>query len=375
MSKVQADICHFEPSDVSRLILALTFTSLFTTSLVVILRLLSKAVNRSEFKADDFILVAALILSLPAVTSAIKLYIGEIFYVIVLGLTKFSILFLYIQIFAAYVRFRYFAICLGIYIIVGTSVISLLTIFQCKPLAYFWDRDLHGTCMSIGGVAYANSAFSITSDVFLIALPMPILINLNMGLRRKIEVALILSLGSFGCVVSMVRLKALRTAHFGISTDTTHDYILPVIWTALELAVAMSCACLPAIRNLWSRLCARKKASIVCDPTPDTSGASIPRPRIKPWAAASTIMDDDITTLITQSPPSYELDQRVHQPHRHGEHEAPPQTYTSSSQMTWSSAEGSEVGNIQGNWPITSTPRKGSSSKGESEIYIFPGII
>ncbi|RDW71799.1 hypothetical protein BP5796_07833 [Coleophoma crateriformis] len=292
-----------------------------------------------------------------------------------------------------------------------------------------------------------------------------------MDLRRKIEVGLILSLGSFGCVVSMVRLKALRTAHFGVSTDTTHDYILPVIWTALELAVAMSCACLPAIRNLWLRMCSRKKASIVSVPTPGTSGSSNPKPRIKPYAGVSTIMDDDNSTLITQPAPSYELDQyvnqphrhepeqrvnqphrheleqrvnqphrreleqrvnqahrheldqyvnqryrheleqrvhqphrheleqRVHQPHRHeleqrvnqphrheldqyvnqrhrhDEHGATTQTYTGPSQMTWYRAEEGEVGEIEGNWPIASSPRKSAFSKGESEIHIFPGRI
>lgn len=66
VAKVQADACHLRPNDVSGLILALTFASLFFTSSVVILRLISKGSNQSNFKADDFIVTAALVRSLAA---------------------------------------------------------------------------------------------------------------------------------------------------------------------------------------------------------------------------------------------------------------------------------------------------------------------
>lgn len=50
----------------------------------------------------------------------------------------------------------------------------------------------------------------------------------------------------------MIRLKSLLS--FGSSLDPTWDYVDAVEWTTLELAVAMICACLPAIRNLLVRL-------------------------------------------------------------------------------------------------------------------------
>jgi hypothetical protein len=50
----------------------------------------------------------------------------------------------------------------------------------------------------------------------------------------------------------MIRLKALLS--FGNSIDPTWDYVDAVTWTSLELAIAMICACLPAIRNLLIRL-------------------------------------------------------------------------------------------------------------------------
>jgi hypothetical protein len=74
---------------------------------------------------------------------------------------------------------------------------------------------------------------------------------------------------SSGCIISMVRLKSLLS--FGNSIDpsckfpipqTTRsplidhsgDYVDAVAWTSLELAIAMICGFLPAIRNLLIRL-------------------------------------------------------------------------------------------------------------------------
>jgi hypothetical protein len=41
---------------------------------------------------------------------------------------------------------------------------------------------------------------------------------------------------------------------FGNSIDPSWDYVFVVIWTGLELAVAMIASCLPALRNLFIRL-------------------------------------------------------------------------------------------------------------------------
>jgi hypothetical protein len=41
---------------------------------------------------------------------------------------------------------------------------------------------------------------------------------------------------------------------FGNSIDPSWDYVFVVIWTALELGVAMIASCLPALRSLFLRL-------------------------------------------------------------------------------------------------------------------------
>lgn len=55
-----------------------------------------------------------------------------------------------------------------------------------------------------------------------------------------------------GCIVSAVRLRILLG--FGNSIDPTWDYVFVVIWTAIELGVAIVLSCLPAIRVLLIRV-------------------------------------------------------------------------------------------------------------------------
>ena len=55
-----------------------------------------------------------------------------------------------------------------------------------------------------------------------------------------------------GTIISAIRLRALLI--FGNSIDPSWDYVFVVIWTALELGVALIASCLPALRSLLLRL-------------------------------------------------------------------------------------------------------------------------
>jgi hypothetical protein len=178
-------------------------------------------------------------------------YIAEIFYVLILGLVKISLLLFYLRIFP-YTSFRIAAWSVFAFIIISDLAIIFLTIFSCKPVRYFWNKDIHGgKCINITALAYANGALAIAQDVIILVLPLIYLPRMNMHLRKKIGVAFMFVVGSFGCITSMVRMKYL--AKFGNSIDPTWDYVDVFIWTALELAAGFVCACLPSIRNLLSR--------------------------------------------------------------------------------------------------------------------------
>ncbi|KAH8752324.1 integral membrane protein [Hyaloscypha sp. PMI_1271] len=208
-----------------------------------------------------------------------SLYIAESFYVVTLAPTKISVLLLYLRIFP-HESFRYAASATIGMIALSTVVIFFMTVFSCHPVAFFWNRDIRGgTCININKLAYANSAMSIIQDLLIVALPLPVLVKLNMGKKKKIGVGFMFTVGSFGCVVSMIRLKSLLS--FGNSLDPSSnllpgDYVDVVIWTIAELAVAMVCSCFPAMRNLLMRIYPRAFLSSIRH-TNDKTPASIPQ--------------------------------------------------------------------------------------------------
>lgn len=57
------------------------------------------------------------------------------------------------------------------------------------------------------------------------------------------------------CVTSMIRLK--HIGNFGDMTDPTWDNVDISIWSVIENAVAVICACLPALRPLLNRVLPR----------------------------------------------------------------------------------------------------------------------
>lgn len=112
-----------------------------------------------------------------------------------MGLVKASLVIFYLQIFEQR-RFRH--VCFGVlsYIAVSTIIIQFLTIFSCKPIRSFWNRDIKGTCLNINAIAYANSANAILQDLIILILPMPSLFKLKMKIWRKVAVGLMFAVGT-----------------------------------------------------------------------------------------------------------------------------------------------------------------------------------
>jgi hypothetical protein len=160
---------------------------------------------------------------------------------------KVSLVFFYLEIFTTR-QFRLSAYVVLAYIIVNSLVIFFLTVFSCMPLSAFWNRDQRGKCLDIQALAYANSASAIIQDIILLILPLVFIRRLQMKRYRKVAVGLMFSIGTFGCIATIVRLRTLL--RFKMSIDPTWDYVPVTIWTELELLAGFSCVSLPSIRIL-----------------------------------------------------------------------------------------------------------------------------
>lgn len=84
----------------------------------------------------------------------------------------------------------------------GFAYIIVVT-FQCLPVSYSWTRwdgEHSGTCINVNTATWAASAINIFIDLTIIILPMPMLIRMNLSLRKKVQVVAMFSVGLL-CVI------------------------------------------------------------------------------------------------------------------------------------------------------------------------------
>lgn len=92
-----------------------------------------------------------------------------------------------------------------IWIIYGVMAITVLTgivfffvtVFQCKPVYYFWDRSHEGTCIPmevIIALTYLYSACSVVCDFTFALLPLALIWKLNMNKKSKIALIPIMAM-------------------------------------------------------------------------------------------------------------------------------------------------------------------------------------
>ncbi|KIN06776.1 hypothetical protein OIDMADRAFT_65100, partial [Oidiodendron maius Zn] len=183
------------------------------------------------------------------ISSLAKLYyVSQILYLLVLHMTKASILLLFLRIFPDR-HFRLVTkICLG-WLVSLTAAFTIAIALQCVPASVIWDTNVKGRCINSMVLIYAAAAFSIFEDIVIILLPVRELRNLNLRSGKKFSVIFVFVFGSFACVTSIVRLTYINDYSFQ-SLDTT--YVL--IWSFLEIYTAMICGCLMTIRPLLTLL-------------------------------------------------------------------------------------------------------------------------
>jgi hypothetical protein len=143
-------------------------------------------------------------------------------YHVTLALIKVSLVLFYLEIFNS-PGFTVSAYCVLVFITINSLVIFFFTIFICTPVSFFWDRDIKGKCMDIQALAYASSASAIVQDFVFLILLLVFIRNLQVKRYRKIGAAVMFSVGSFGCIITILRLHTLTT--FKVSIDPTWDYV------------------------------------------------------------------------------------------------------------------------------------------------------
>lgn len=132
----------------------------------------------------------------------------------------------------------------------GITLITYLSMI-CLPIQRLWDPTVEGHCIDFVPAFFAPAVINMITDFTIFVLPLPAIRQLQLPLRQKIILALILCLGLFTCIISIVRLSTLDAA--ATSADTTWDNTGAALWSYLELTVAIVAACLPTLRPFVTR--------------------------------------------------------------------------------------------------------------------------
>ncbi|CAI7619827.1 unnamed protein product [Penicillium manginii] len=225
---------------------ALVVTAVLTgiAALIVGMRLFARLGLMKITGREDWSVLIALN-QLKCLWAAIPMYNAS------LAFTKFSILLQYIRIFPA----RSFRLaCYIVMAVVATySAWAIVSGYvNCVPVAKFWNHDLPGHCLNFEAVWFFNASMNIATDVILLALPMPQLLNLQLPKTQKIALMGVFAIGILVVVTSILRLSSLRNV--AQSTDTSYSNVDAAYWTAAECNVAIICACLPFLRPIISSI-------------------------------------------------------------------------------------------------------------------------
>ena len=182
--------------------------------------------------------------------------------------TKTSICLFYLTLAKNQQVFKWTTIATLAVVNVAGLALTLLNIFQCRPMgAAFNDPPSpKATCIDIVTLYLSSAPVNIVTDLALLFLPMPILTSMRLPRNEKIILIVTFSFGGFVAVVDVVRIAYLESASLARLENTTGsddrnlygDYSwiasLSFMWSAVEVHVGIICACVPGVKPLAAKI-------------------------------------------------------------------------------------------------------------------------
>ncbi|ORY16002.1 hypothetical protein BCR34DRAFT_144800 [Clohesyomyces aquaticus] len=175
------------------------------------------------------------------------LFVCQVLYACAIAFTKISII-------ASYIRFlpdRKFRIYMGVtsIVILGLWIAGVfVTIFQCRPVSAAWDfTDTNGKCINYVDYLYASSSLTVATDIALCILPWPYFWKLQLPLKQRIILCLLLGGGVGACIASILRIAKL---HMLRGADVTYQAVPSLNLSVIECSLGIICVSIPPLRPL-----------------------------------------------------------------------------------------------------------------------------
>ena len=110
--------------------------------------------------------------------------------------TKASLLLLYYRLFSPSRRFRLAVYVCSAVVFCQWFSIALVSTFQCRPIAAFWDKSIQGAeCIDLLRFTIVSGVLNLSTDVMTLCLPIRMVWGLNMTTTQKITLTCIFLLG------------------------------------------------------------------------------------------------------------------------------------------------------------------------------------
>jgi hypothetical protein len=105
------------------------------------------------------------------------------------------------------------------------GVLTLLNIFQCRPVGAAFDSSYPGDakCISLLTEFICSAPVNIVTDLAILALPIPVLTAMRLPRRQKNILVVTFALGIFVTVVDVVRVYYLQQAITSLPTGASND--------------------------------------------------------------------------------------------------------------------------------------------------------
>jgi hypothetical protein len=127
-------------------------------------------------------------------------YFMAIFYFTLQTFLKLAMIFFYLRIFPTRGVRKTLWATVVFNCVFGLTFI-LITIFQCRPISFFWTKwehsDTHqGTCLDINAITWSSASVNIALDAWILSIPLSQLRSMNLDWRKKIGVGIMFSVGT-----------------------------------------------------------------------------------------------------------------------------------------------------------------------------------
>ena len=181
---------------------------------------------------------------------------------------------------------------------VAGTVLTFMNIFQCRPIAAAFSPS-SGRCIPLLTEFVCAAPVNIVTDLAILSLPIPVLTGMRLPPRQKTILVFTFALGIFVTVVDVVRVyylqQAINTIHTGSSTDPNLIFgegaefawnaSLSFMWSAVEVNIGITCACIPTLKPLIIKIL----PAMLVDPDGSSFSSSRARDSVSSDAASHYI--------------------------------------------------------------------------------------